>query len=37
MGVIDADLLRGAAPEAVDESVVDVERGGYVSESDVKD
>jgi hypothetical protein len=31
MGVVDADLLRSAAPEPVDETIVSTERGGQSS------
>lgn len=31
MGVVDADVLRAAAPEPVDGDVVDIERGGQSS------
>jgi hypothetical protein len=34
MGVINASLLRDAAPEEVDDVVVDVERGGTTQNAD---
>jgi len=31
MGTVDADLLQPAAPEPVDDAIVDVQRGGQSS------